>query len=270
MDPSPTPTDHSSATAHPAAVAPASPSPQSPSPAPTGPRPDYIAEKFWKDGRADVEALGRSYQELETAFSRKHPTAADLPKEPAGYQFKPDALPDGVVWVPEIADRFAQVFHDQRIGQTSARAITDAFVQIEAQQVKAAAEAYETRLREDRTALVEKWGGQEAFETRRQDIAALVTEKLGADPDDAALFSSPRVVDFLATTTEYVRSLERQLGEDALAAAKGAVAPGHAFTDAKAEATRIMRDAGHPEHESYIRGDAGTVRKVMGLLGSGG
>lgn len=54
------------------------------------------------------------------------------------------------------------------------------------------------------------------------------------------------------------------------AAAKGAVAPGHAFTDAKAEATRIMRDTGHPEHESYIRGDAGTVRKVMGLLGSGG
>lgn len=267
MNPSPTPDSLNTSLNSPAPDAPAS---QSPTPAAPAQRPDYIAEKFWKDGRADVEALGRSYQELETAFSRKHPTAADLPKEPGGYQFKPEVLPEGVVWVPEIAERFAKVFHDQRIGQASARAITDAFVRIEAEQVKAAGEAYDNRLREDRAALVEKWGGPEAFDARRQDIAALVTEKLGADPDDAALFSSPRVVEFLASTTEYVRSLERQLGEDALAAAKGAVAPGHAFTDAKAEAARIMRDAGHPEHESYLRGDAGTVRKVMGLLGSGG
>lgn len=240
------------------------PAPQAP------PRPDYIAEKFWKDGKADVESLGKSYQELETAFSRKHPTAADLPKDPTGYQFKPDALPDGVVWVPEIADRFAQVFHDNRIGQTSARAITDAFIQIEAQQVKAASDAYESRLREDRAALAEKWGGPEAFDTRRHEIAALVTEKIGADPADATLFSNPRVIDFLATTSDYVKALEKQLGEDALAAAKGSVAPGHAFTEGKTEATRIMRDPGHPEHESYIKGDAGTVRKVMGLLGAGG
>lgn len=232
-------------------------------------RPDYIAEKFWKDGKADVESLGKSYQELETAFSRKHPTTADLPKDATGYQFKPDALPDGVVWVPEIADRFAQVFHDNRIGQTSARAITDAFIQIEAQQVKAASDAYETRLREDRAALVEKWGGPDAFDTRRQEVAALVTEKIGADPADATLFSNPRIVDFLATTSDYVKALEKQLGEDALAAAKGSVAPGHAFTEGKTEATRIMRDPGHPEHESYIKGDAGTVRKVMGLLGAG-
>ncbi|RYD18377.1 MAG: hypothetical protein EOP88_22790, partial [Verrucomicrobiaceae bacterium] len=263
MNPSPAPDSHNTA----ASSATAASAEMSPTPSVPAQRPDYIAEKFWKDGRADVESLGRSYQELETAFSRKHPTAADLPKDPTGYQFKPDALPEGVVWVPEIADRFAKVFHDQRIGQTSARAITDAFVQIEAQQVKAASDAYEARLREDRAALVERWGGPDAFDLRRQDIATLVTDKLGADPDDAALFSNPRVVDFLATTTEYVRSLERQLGEDALAAAKGSVAPGHAFTDAKAEATRIMRDAGHPEHESYLRGDAGTVRKVMGLLG---
>jgi hypothetical protein len=30
-----------------------------------GGRPDYIPEKFWKDGKPDVEGLGKSYSELE-------------------------------------------------------------------------------------------------------------------------------------------------------------------------------------------------------------
>lgn len=38
-------------------------------------RPDYIPEKFWKDGKADLEGLAKSYAELETKFS--------APKEPA-------------------------------------------------------------------------------------------------------------------------------------------------------------------------------------------
>lgn len=37
---------------------------------PSGPqRPEYVPEKFWKDGKVDVEGMARSYGELEKKFS---------------------------------------------------------------------------------------------------------------------------------------------------------------------------------------------------------
>jgi hypothetical protein len=49
-------------------------------PAPSGPqRPDYIPEKFWKDGKADLEGLAKSYSELERARSAAAPEAAAAP-----------------------------------------------------------------------------------------------------------------------------------------------------------------------------------------------
>lgn len=38
-------------------------------------RPDWLPEKFWKDGKVDNEGLAKSYKELEQKFSRKQ--AAD-------------------------------------------------------------------------------------------------------------------------------------------------------------------------------------------------
>ncbi len=221
-------------------------------------RPDYIAEKFWKDGKADVESLGKSYQELETAFSKKNPHAADLPKDARGYALKPEAIPEGLAWSDDAAGQFAEVFHKNGVGAGAARNIVAAFMETEAASLTAAGSAYEARLKEGREMLSAAWGGEEAYEHRVGEINKLVTGALGEDPQDAQLFSDPRVVGFLGRVVDL-------LGEDAKAALNSVAGDGN-FADGAQVANRIMREPSHPEHAKYLAGDGETVRKVMRLL----
>lgn len=94
-------------------------------------RPDYIPEKFWKDGKADLEGLGKSYVELEgwkgkkveelTAealkadrANRKVPEKADGYALPALDQagLKPEALKDD-----PLVGLWREVAHKHGIGQ---------------------------------------------------------------------------------------------------------------------------------------------------------
>src|SRR3546814_7668755 len=43
-------------------------------------RPDHIPEKFWKDGQVDIEAMAKSYSELERERS-KPKEGEEAPKE---------------------------------------------------------------------------------------------------------------------------------------------------------------------------------------------
>lgn len=66
-------------------------------PPPSGPqRPEYVPEKFWKDGKVDVEAMARSYGELETKQSTPAAETPAAPETPAGEQ-QPSAKPDGKI-----------------------------------------------------------------------------------------------------------------------------------------------------------------------------
>lgn len=255
----------------PPASEPAPGDPQPPIP-PTNQRPEWFPEKYWKDGGpADVETLGKSYGELQAAFSKKYPHLAEVPDKPEGYAFKPEKLPDGVQWSEDAAKHFAPVFHAAQIGNGQAKQITQAFVDFEAANLAAASKAYEDKLAADTKTLTEKWGGEEAFAAKRDGIAAFVTDQLGEDPEnDAALFSNPRNVEFLGRVVDYVRSLESQLGEDSLAKAKGAIAPGSPqFAGGAAEASRIMSDPTHPQHEAYLKGDVEVQKRVLAMLGGG-
>lgn len=51
-------------------------------------RPDYIPEKFWKDGKADLEGLAKSYASLESRFSQGE--AAPAPEAAPQVEIKPD------------------------------------------------------------------------------------------------------------------------------------------------------------------------------------
>lgn len=221
-------------------------------------RPDYVPEKYWRDGKADVELLGRSYQELERKFSSKFPQAAvDLPTGADGYALRPDELPAGLVWSDEAAGRFSEVFHKNGVGQTAARAISDAWMELEAENLRLAGEVYERQLMEADRELRREWS--DGYEARLAEVRDLVVNTLGEDADDAALFSNPKVVRFLGRVAE-------QLGEDAKAAMKGAMAGGHHFSSGAEEAKRIMRDVEHPEHAAYVSGDRGVIEKVRGLI----
>jgi hypothetical protein len=60
-------------------------------PAPTGPqRPDHIPEKFWKDGKVDVEAMAKSYSELEKSRSQAPAATEEKPAETPTAEVKAD------------------------------------------------------------------------------------------------------------------------------------------------------------------------------------
>lgn len=226
-----------------------------PDPTPTPPleRPDYIPEKFWKDGNADVEGMAKSYRELETKFTQRKP--ADIPDSPDGYALKPDTLPEGVTWSDDAAKRFAGLFHEKGVPPEAARAITQTFVELEAENHKLLAEAYETQITEGTAALKKEWGKD--YDARLGSVKTVVSQ-LGYDPADAALFSNPKVVSFLGKVVG-------MLSEDAVASLGGA-APGTAFTNGEAEAKAIMRDPKHPDYEAYQRGDRAAIAKVKKLI----
>lgn len=223
---------------------------------PPAQRPDYIPEKFWKDG-PDVENLAKSYVQLEAAYRSRKPV--DLPESPEGYQLKPEQLPEGITWSDDAASKFATVFHSNGIAPGQARAITDAFLELEAQNNAAIQQAYEKQIEEGTAALKQEWGAN--YDKNISSIKSTV-ERLGFDPEDQSLFGNPTVIRFLGKVVS-------GLSEDTIAAAgKGASAPGSQFVKGEEEAKRIMSDPSHPDHEAYLSGNVDVVQKVMRLLGA--
>lgn len=76
-------------------------------------RPDYVPEKFWKEGKPDIEGLGKSYTDLAQRFGKGKEALipeikADLdrerfksrPESPDKYEIKPpEKLPEGLVFL---------------------------------------------------------------------------------------------------------------------------------------------------------------------------
>ena len=237
---------------------PSSSQPSTQDPQPSAARPDYIPEKYWRDGQTDVETLGRSYQELERKFHARQPAAADTPADPTGYTLDPGTPPEGITWTPEMAGDFASVFHAHGITNTAGKALVSAYLEREEAMLSAATEAYETKLEQDKRALEREWGGPARYQEKLAQVAGFVSS-LGYGTDNARLFSDPEIVGFLGKVIG-------MLGEDAKAAIKGAVAPGGHFTLGREEAERIMKDSSHPDHEAYRRGDHGVVSRVKRLI----
>lgn len=236
---------------------------------PASERPEWFPEKYYTDGGpGDLEKLGRSYTALQTAFSSKNPHLAEVPENPDGYAFKPEKLPDGVTWSDEAAKFMGEAFHKAQIGNTQAKAVAEAFMEMEAKNTADAMAVYEAQQAADKKALAEKWGGEEKFTAKAAEISEYVESKLGKDPADVTLFSSPRMLEFLSEEVAYVKALEAQLGEDALAKAKGSVGPGPSITNSATEAQRIMNDPTHPQNAAYRAGDPDVVQRVVTMLSS--
>lgn len=221
-------------------------------------RPEYIPEKFWKDDAPDIEGLAKSYTQLETSYRNRTPI--DLPGDATGYQLKPDTLPEGVTWSDEAAAKFAGVFHANGVSPAQARAITDAFLEIEAGNHASISAAYQKTISDGTAALKEEWG--DAYDAKLSAVKETV-QRLGYDPEDSSLFTNAKVVSFLGKVVG-------SLGEDAIAASGGTAAPGAVTPGGgEAEAERIMRDPTHPQHSAYASGDPEVVKKVLSLLGAG-
>jgi hypothetical protein len=112
-------------------------------------RPEWLPETFWRDGVPDYEGLGKSYNELRTAFSSKEEAIrgkvladlrAGVPESPDKYEVKLDPawLPPGFEAKTIAADdplisAARPILHKLGAKQEDFNALTQAFVQWQAQ-----------------------------------------------------------------------------------------------------------------------------------------
>jgi cell wall-associated NlpC family hydrolase len=102
-------------------------------------KPDWLPEKFWREDKADVEALSKSYQGLEQLLGKKAnsvpvPNEKSTPEEVSAYR-KAIGVPrltggllnssrsnchEGVSWDENVAKRAAELAHKHNIPAASA------------------------------------------------------------------------------------------------------------------------------------------------------
>lgn len=222
-------------------------------------KPDWVPDKFWKDGNVDAEGLAKSYKHLESRFHKLGTDPAELPEKPEDYALKPEKLPEGVTWSDDDAKVFAETLHANGVSQKAASAIVEKFIEWEVGNREKAAQAYQVKLREDGEALRKEWGVD--YHANLDKVTRMVTQA-GYDANDPELFANPKVVKLLA-------GFALKLSEDGKAGGKGGAAPGTKFVNGADEAKAIMNNKDHPDHQAYMEGNPEIVKKVASLINGG-
>lgn len=271
----------------PAAPASPAPAPAAPAPAPGGApslldpgnpggntpaadgRPDWMPEKFWSEGKPNVEGLAKSYAGLEQLLGQKAnavriPTEQSTPEEVAAYrkalgvpekvedyQIKPEQLPEGVEWNDDLAKPFAEIAHKHNIPPKAMSELVAKQAEIEAQRTGALAGQIEAKRNEGIAELKQTFG--DSFD-RKLVLAQRAAQTAGVDPN-APGFSDPAVV------KGFVR-LAEMISEDQLTAPGTPTGPAGAQSRAK----DIQTNPQNPLYAKYQDGDPDTVNLVRGLL----
>lgn len=286
-----TPTDISSTTADttavPASTAPTNTqstsegtlltsAPSSTTTAPTEPsqpvdKPEWLPEKFWREDKADVESLAKSYQGLEQLLGKKansvpvpnekstpeevaaYRRAIGVPESPEGYKLKPEQLPDGVTWDENVAKRAAELAHKHNIPAAAMSELMKFDMERAALMNQAAASMIDEQLQQGRAELERVWGDKmpEKIELARR---AAVTA--GVDPSSQG-FVDPQVV-------KAIVSLAEKLSDDRLVAGDQT-----GVSSTRARARDIMTNQSNPLYARYQEGDAEVVDQVRRMLTAG-
>jgi hypothetical protein len=233
-------------------------------------KPEWLPEKFWRNDKADVESLSKSYQGLEQLLGKKanaivppsekstpeevaaYRKAIGVPDSPEGYNLKPEQLPEGVVWDESVAKRAAELAHKHNIPASAMSELMKFDMERAALMNQAAAQMIETQLETGRAELQKVWGDKmpEKIELARR---AAVTA--GVDPTSQG-FVDPQVV-------KAIVNLAEKLSDDKLVAGDQTGA-----SSTRARARDIMTNASNPLYGRYQEGDAEVVDQVRRMLTS--
>jgi len=235
-------------------------------------KPEWLPEKFWREDKADVEALSKSYQGLEQLLGKKanavpvpnekstpeevaaYRKAIGVPESPEGYKLKPEQLPDGVTWDENVAKRAAELAHKHNIPAAAMSELMKFDMERAALMNQAAASMIEQQLESGRAELQKVWGDKmpEKIELARR---AAVTA--GVDPSSQG-FVDPAVV-------KAIVNLAEKLSDDRLVAGDQT-----GVSSTRARARDIMTNQANPLYARYQEGDPETVDQVRRMLTSGG
>jgi hypothetical protein len=233
-------------------------------------KPEWLPEKFWRNDKADVESLSKSYQGLEQLLGKKanaivppsekstpeevaaYRKAIGVPESPEGYNLKPEQLPEGVTWDDNVAKRAAELAHKHNIPASAMSELMKFDMERAALMNQAAAQMIETQLETGRAELQKVWGDKmpEKIELARR---AAVTA--GVDPTSQG-FVDPQVV-------KAIVNLAEKLSDDKLVAGDQTGA-----SSTRARARDIMTNQSNPLYAKYQEGDAEVVDQVRRMLTS--
>jgi hypothetical protein len=235
-------------------------------------KPEWLPEKFWRNDKADIESLAKSYQGLEQLLGKKAnaivpPTeksspeevaayrkAIGVPESPEGYQLKPEQLPEGVTWDENVAKRAAELAHKHNVPAAAMQEFMKFDMERAALMNQAAAGMIEAQLEAGRTELQRVWGDKmpEKIELARR---AAVTA--GVDPSSQG-FVDPQVV-------KAIVNLAEKLSDDKLVAGDQT-----GVSSTRARARDIMTNQGNPLYARYQERDPEVVDQVRRMLTSAG
>jgi hypothetical protein len=235
-------------------------------------KPEWLPEKFWRNDKADIESLSKSYQGLEQLLGKKanaivppsekstpeevaaYRKAIGVPESPEAYQLKPEQLPEGVTWDDNVAKKAAELAYKHNVPAAAMQEFMKFDMERAALMNQAAAQMIETQLETGRAELQKVWGDKmpEKIELARR---AAVTA--GVDPTSQG-FVDPQVV-------KAIVNLAEKLSDDKLVAGDQTGA-----SSTRARARDIMTNASNPLYVRYQEGDAEVVDQVRRMLTSAG
>ena len=231
-------------------------------------KPEWLPEKFWREDKADVEALSKSYQGLEQLLGKKanavpvpnekstpeelaaYRKAIGVPESPEGYKLKPEQLPQGVSWDDSVAKRAAELAHRHNIPAAAMSELMKFDLERAALMNQAAASMIETQLESGRAELQRVYGDKmpEKIELARR---AAVTA--GVDPSSQG-FVDPQVV-------KAIVSLAEKLSDDRLVEGNQT-----GISSTRARARDIMTNESNPLYQRYQDGDSEIVDQVRRMI----
>lgn len=231
-------------------------------------RPDWMPEKFWREGKADHEALAKSYTGLEQLLGKKAQAilpltekstpediaawrkATGVPQEADGYKLKPEALPEGIVYDEAGMKRFADFAHKHNIPESTAKELVAYHMQQQVAFQQATEQVLTKERAEAKEELKRTWGT--AYDAKI-DTAKRAVLTVGGDPNSFG-FGDPTVIKAFVALAE-------KLSDDQLVSSPASLAG-----NAKETARDIMTNPNNPLHERYRQGDPEVVERVRAML----
>lgn len=231
-------------------------------------KPEWLPEKFWRDDKADMEALAKSYQGLEQLLGKKanaivppneksspeevaaYRKAIGVPDSPDGYKLKPDNLPEGVQFDEATAKRAAELAFKHNVPASAMQEFMKFDMERSAMMQQAAAGMIDAQLEAGRAELQKVYGdkfGEKIELARRAAVTA------GVDPSSHG-FVDPQVV-------KAIVNLAEKLSDDRLVEGNQT-----SVSSTRARARDIMTNQANPLYQRYQEGDAEVVDQVRRML----
>lgn len=188
-------------------------------------RPEWLPEKFFKDGKPQYDQLAISYQNLEKAFNSKKsaPTRpgddatpeqkaaywADLrkitgaPEKVEDYGLKaPENLPEGVEWNAELATKAASIAHKYGVPPEALNELVALNNENMAGIVSKSAEAQKAQVEAMVNGLNAEWGADAKTNWQRANRGAIA---LGIDTTKSELANNPEFIKAMLRVDQMLR-----------------------------------------------------------------